>query len=362
MSQPKRTSSITALREELKKHGDNISEILINTNATPLRCNNDFGYNCSFCAEAYINPADLKEHTLRIHDANVKKNYIKGKHIRNYLVKLDITGLKCNICSKTIDTLDELMHHLKDHGKEIHFDINNHIIPFKFDGQELKCTVCQIVFNKFKMLLEHMNRHSKNYVCDICGSGYVNRSTFNLHYQGHKKGEFSCQHCSKIFETQMKKRSHELAVHVHLQKKSKCGYCGEKFSTRRKKEKHISSVHGVHIQRVKCQVCSRMFPTQSALTIHIKRDHLQERRFACGLCVMKFFGSQELKNHMLKHTGIREFQCDVCKKYFSKKWTLREHMRIHADDRRYKCEHCPMSFIQRCSLNGHLKSKHDRVK
>ncbi|XP_064075662.1 zinc finger protein 26-like isoform X1 [Vanessa tameamea] len=357
----KKKTAIAALRDELRKHGDNIATILVHTNATPLRCQNDFGYTCSFCSEAYTKPADLKEHTLRTHDEQEKRNYIKGKHVRSYLAKLDITGLKCVICNSKIESLDEMMLHLKEHGKAIHLDINNHIVPFKFDGQELKCTACKIVFNKFKMLLEHMNRHSKNYVCDICGSGYVNSSTFNLHYQSHNKGSFACKHCSKVFETQIKKRSHELAVHVHLQKKSKCGYCGEKFSTRRRKEKHISSVHGVHIQGVKCQVCGKICPTQSALTIHTKRDHLQERRFACDSCNMSFFGSQELKHHMLKHTGVREFQCDVCKKSFGKKWTLREHMRLHADDRRYKCDYCALSFIQRCSLVGHLKSKHNDI-
>ncbi|XP_023939842.2 zinc finger protein 1 homolog isoform X3 [Bicyclus anynana] len=358
----KRSSPNKAKQEEMRKHGDNIYTLFTYTNATPIRCKNDFGYACCFCAEVYQEPNILKDHTIKCHEYEMRTKFMEGKRLGDYLVKLDITNLECNICNAGLKSLDEAFAHLKEHNKPMHLDINNHIMPFKFEGEELKCVYCKVVFNKFKKLLEHMNRHYRNCVCDICGAGFINRSTFTVHYHGHSLGHFPCHHCEKVFDTKRKQRSHEMAIHIHAQKSYKCGYCNEHFSTHWKKEKHISSEHGVNLREIKCQVCDKVCLTANSLRIHVKRDHLKERRFECKVCDYRFFGSQELREHMVKHTGIRDYKCDICLKSYGKKSTLREHIRIHADDRRFKCGHCDLAFIQKCSLNNHLRSKHGYVR
>ncbi|XP_041988789.1 zinc finger protein 675-like [Aricia agestis] len=344
--------------KELEQQSHNIGIILNNTNATPIRCRSDIGYACCFCDAAFPAPADLKRHTLADHDAATRRDFARGKRLWEFVVKLDVTGLRCELCERRLSGLDDMMDHLQGHDLTLHRHLDNHILPFDFATDELRCVLCGGLFNKFKGLLEHMSRHYRNYVCDVCDLGFVSKCILMLHKEGHKTGAFACSYCAKVCDTLRKKKSHERSVHVHSQLISKCGHCGEKFTTYRKKQKHIASVHGVRLADVKCHACDRAFATQSALRIHTKRDHLMERRFGCKVCDMRFFASRELTSHMVKHTGVRAFQCEVCLKAFGTKKTLREHLRIHANDRRFKCQHCSQAFVQNCSLKGHLRSKH----
>lgn len=344
---------------ELQKHRFNLREILLNTNATPIRCRGGIGYACCFCDDQFPDPADLKKHTIDSHDENTKLNFMKGKDMYKFHVKLDITALKCNICNADLDTLEQIIDHLKDvHDKELYTDIKQQILPFKFNTEQLECFICQNVYHKFKSLLEHMNTHYRNFICEVCDAGFVSRVILAQHAEGHKTGIFNCDYCSKTFDTFRKKRSHEKCVHTDSATLNKCGYCNEKFKDYRKKERHLSEVHGVNSQMVTCQACGKAFNNQKEYTVHVRRLHLMDRRFKCTECDMSFFSSAELKSHSVKHTGVRKFECEVCHKAYGRLKTLREHMRIHMDDRRFKCEHCGQAFVQKCSWRGHMRTKH----
>ncbi|CAH0730173.1 unnamed protein product, partial [Brenthis ino] len=344
---------------ELEKHKINMREILLNSNATPIRCRGVFGYNCCFCTQQFPEPADLKKHTLEIHDEKTKINFMKGKDLFKFHAKLDITDLKCNLCNSSINTVEELVRHLKEeHKKTVFMDIKNQVLPFKFDNERLRCFICMNVYHKFKSLLEHMNMHCRNYICEVCSAGFVNRAILAQHSKCHKLGTFNCDYCPKIFDTFRKKRSHEKCVHTHSTTLNKCGYCYEKFRDYRKKERHLAEVHGIVAQALKCLVCDKTFANQKDHTIHVKRLHLMDRRHKCPQCDMSFFSSSELKNHIVKHTGLKIFKCEICHKTYGRKKTLTEHLRIHADDRRFKCEHCGQTFVQKCSWRGHMRAKH----
>lgn len=344
---------------ELQKHRFNIIEILTNSNATPIRCRGGIGYACCFCTEQFPDPADLKRHTIEVHDQKCINNITKGKDMYKFHIKLDITGLQCNICKENIATLEQLIDHLKEvHGRHMFTDIKNQILPFKFDSETLKCFICDNVFHKFKSLLEHVNIHYRNYICEVCGAGFVSRVILVQHAECHKLGTFNCDYCSKIFNTYRKKRSHEKYIHTNSSTVNKCGYCHEKFKDYRKKEKHLIEVHGVQTSEIKCQACDRVFANQKELNVHVKRLHLMDKRHKCSECDMSFFSIAELKSHLVKHTGLRKFDCKVCHKAYGRKKTLTEHMRIHADDRRFKCDHCGQAFVQKCSWRSHVRWRH----
>lgn len=335
-----------------------MTEILMNSNATPIRCRGGIGYACCFCSDQFPDPADLKTHTIESHDEKTKLNFMKGKDMYKFHIKLDITNLKCVVCDSSIDTLEKLMEHLKIvHGKTIFTDIKNQVLPFKFDSDILRCFICMNVYHKFKSLLEHMNIHYRNFICKVCDAGFVSRAILTQHAESHKLGTFKCDHCPKIFDTARKKRSHEKCVHTHSDTLNKCGYCTEKFKDYRKKERHLVEVHGIN-NNLKCQACEKTFANQKEHTVHVKRLHLMDRRHNCTECDMTFFSSAELKSHFVKHTGLRKFECEVCHKSYGRKKTLREHMRIHAGDRRFKCEYCAQAFVQKCSWRGHMRAKH----
>nr|XP_049704097.1 zinc finger protein 723 isoform X7 [Helicoverpa armigera] len=347
---------------EITKHRSNIHLILQCTNATPIRCRGGIGYACSFCGDEYPDPADLKKHTLEVHDDKAKLKFMAGKMMFSYLVKLDITDLTCKICSGKFETLELISDHLmKTHDKKMFTDIKNHVMTFKFGDDALKCMFCQNVYYKFKNLQQHMNVHYRNFVCEFCDAGFINKNVLTCHVEGHKTGTFKCDLCPKVFDTHRKKKSHEKSVHIHANLLNKCGYCQMKFTNYKKKDEHLVKVHGVTMKTIRCHACDKTFDNKGALSTHTKRDHLMERKYKCTECDMGFYLPNALKLHMVKHTGERTFKCTVCSKSYGRHKTLREHMRIHNDDRRFKCEHCGQAFVQKCSWKGHMRSRHGEL-
>lgn len=336
----------------------NVKEVLKWSNATPFRCLGQIGYACCYCDDQFPDPALLKKHTLDSHCNEQTACFMKTRDMTRFYVKVDITELHCNICLNNCDTLDQIMQHLySDHNKKLFMEVKNYMVPFKFDSDTLRCFICLNKFNRFKALLEHMNAHCRNFICEVCDAGFITRTSLTNHAKIHETGTFSCKFCDKVFSTLSRKKSHEKYVHGGVML-NKCGHCNESFKDYHKKIKHMMDVHGVAPITLKCHACDRTFTNQKVYRNHTKRDHLMERRYKCTQCEMKFYTSNELKDHSIKHTGVRKFQCDVCLKAYGRKSTLREHMRIHADDRRFKCEHCGMAFVQKCSWRGHMRAKH----
>ncbi|CAF4888794.1 unnamed protein product [Pieris macdunnoughi] len=322
---------------ELEKHRTNIREIILWSNATPIRNRGGIGYACCFCPNQFPDPAELKSHTIAAHDDITKSTFMKGKDMYSYFVKLDITYLTCKICLQSFDTLETLMEHLKcEHNKNISTDINNHILPFKFDSEPLRCFICLNVFNKFKALQEHMHTHYRNFICDVCDAGFVNRHILLCHREAHKLGTFNCKQCTEVFDTMRKLKQHERKIHHGFNMPYKCGYCDERFKESFHKYEHLAKVHGIVGPSVKCQACERTFTTQQTLLLHTKKYHLMQKQHKCSYCDKAFFGKRELNDHIVKHTGTREYRCEVCFKCYGRSKTLKEHIRrLHSDDRRH---------------------------
>ncbi|XP_053623255.1 zinc finger protein 611-like isoform X2 [Plodia interpunctella] len=344
----------------MAKHRRNVTAILLNSNATPIFTNTSLGYSCSFCRENFYNPSDLKKHTLEKHNDDEKAKLISEKEqLNRFYVKMDITNLKCTICDSEIDNIEKLLDHFRlVHKINVHTDIDNHCVPFKFAQDILKCCLCPSVFNKFKIILEHMNIHFRNYICDECDAGFITQRKLLAHKSCHKLGHFDCDFCPKSYNTYRKKKLHEKAVHIHFNLLHKCPFCDEKFTGVKSKADHMTAAHGVEKVTVKCMACDKDFKSQHELRIHTKRDHLMERRYKCSDCDMNFFSKHELKEHGVKHSGEKNFQCKICLKSYGRRKTLTEHLRIHSNDRRFKCEFCGQAFVQKCSWVGHMRSKH----
>lgn len=294
--------------------------ILQYSNATPIHRHGAFGYACCFCSEQYLDAADLKKHTIQDHDEKTKLEYMNGKPMYIFLVKLDITALLCNICNDSIDSLEALVKHLIEvHDKLLYTDVKNHILPFKFeksgDITELRCVVCSQMFDQFKNVFEHMSTHYRNFVCDICDAGFITRCNLAEHSGIHKSGVFNCNFCEKSFDTLRKQKAHQNCIH----------------------NDHISKIHGVQILALKCEACERTFPNQLSLRTHMKRDHVKERRYECTECNMKFFRTYHLQQHIVKHTGAKDHKCEICLKEFSRKKALNEHMKkLHMQEKQRK--------------------------
>ena len=101
------------------------------------------------------------------------------------------------------------------------------------------------------------------------------------------------------------------------------------------------------------------------------------KSFTCKVCDAKFSMKNNLKCHMLTHTGYMSIKCDVshmlfrpsgnragaqlskcevCRAAFSKNGNLKFNMHIHTGGRPFKCKECNAAFNKNGSLNMHMRT------
>ncbi|XP_077295538.1 uncharacterized protein LOC143917818 [Arctopsyche grandis] len=231
--------------------------------------------------------------------------------------------------------------------------------PFKLDENDVTCKICNETFPWHFTLKCHMSVHFPNHICDVCGKFSVTKKNFQAHVRSHlHKSEKTCEICNKTCEA----RNFHLHMRNHRDIKiNKCPQCSERFKTFRQKVKHLIDVHNDEPNKYKCTLCPKRYLLPGPLKSHVRNAHLNERKHECTECLHKFFYLNDLKKHMLKHTGEKNFECDVCKKRYGKRWTLTEHMKIHNNEKNYVCPTCSRAFTQKCTLKVHMKT-HEKEK
>ncbi|KAJ0032859.1 hypothetical protein NQD34_002940 [Periophthalmus magnuspinnatus] len=101
-----------------------------------------------------------------------------------------------------------------------------------------------------------------------------------------------------------------------------------------------------------CPICDKVFGRMENLRRHVL-VHTGEKAFSCSVCSKQFTLKQHLKLHMVLHTRDKQFTCSVCSKTFIRKDNLRSHMRIHSADRPFGCSECGARFFSDQDLERH---------
>lgn len=353
--------AIVDINDKWYKHRNTLREILIYSNATPIR--SSVNYKCCYCKNEFAEPAQLKKHSIS-HNFKAKVAFAAKAH--NYdgritCVKLDVTCLRCALCPTMDFTLDHLAEHLKlVHKKKIFPDTLNLILPFKFppDANNFECIKCTSKYITFNALLQHMNEHYQNFFCDICGAGFANEVSISNHSKMHETGRFKCRYCPVIFEFERIRENHE--IKLHNTRERTCKICNEVFINRYKKRVHCIKVHKAKtkVTSVPCGACGKQYNCSWRLKKHIRQEHLMERNYKCDLCDKAFLLLSGLKKHMLVHSDAKKFECDDCDKKFKTKYALIVHMRTHTNEKPFKCDVCKQRFTQKIGLKSHKWAKH----
>ncbi|CAB3229781.1 unnamed protein product [Arctia plantaginis] len=186
----------------------------------------------------------------------------------------------------------------------------------KYDGSELV-----IEYADEGHISTVLQQEDGTFLCD-CGEQFEDLADYEKHqYKHNPAGEHLCSLCGKGFES-----TEILTGHMLL---------------------HSSS--GLLIN---CPFCNQLI-RRNALTQHIKYGH-NNIKPRCNVCLKTFANPNNLKRHMMIHSGIREFECDICFKRFHQKITMQTHRLTHMHP--YSCNQCEKTFQTKSNLTAHKES------
>ncbi|KAL4711251.1 hypothetical protein ACJJTC_019092 [Scirpophaga incertulas] len=346
-----RTKRKDSMEREIQAYNNTVT-IVQNSFVCPF-LNRISNYYCYYCKDQFVNPIELRDHTLT-HDPKNFESMMEHKKIP----KIDITRIDCRLCTAKIEDIDSFkLHVASEHNKQIH-QINNEFLKFRLTLNNLTCTECSEAFPYFDMLKKHMIEHFGTFICDQCGACFLEQNSLRTHIRTHNKVEanFPCEICGKNLKSKYSKYLHIATVH---EKKPtvNCYKCEASFLSYALRNKHLIEQHGDK-RTFPCKMCDKVYNRRKTLMEHNRRNHLKVYRHQCDLCDQRFYLPSRLKEHMATHTGERNFRCELCDKSYPRLQSLQEHLRSHAADRRFKCDICNTTFTQNGSLKNHMKSHH----
>lgn len=268
----------------------------------------------------------------------------------------DVTGdiFTCNVCMKSFSQLRYLNRHYKIHSGDrpfkcdhcdksfclfstlkIHLRVHTGEKPFS-------CDICTKSFSHLSSLKGHLVTHSteKPFMCNICPKSYRQVRSLKSHLLFHNTRPFSCDICKKSFADLDDLNDHKI---THTKKRFNCNECEKSFIKLNRLNEHVRDVH-TGLRPFTCFVCRKSFKTTGTLDHHVKVMHMnapKEALFTCDLCQDTFIRENDLKCHILRHTGVKIFNCCLCNTSFHKLRTLETHVRLtHPFYNSFSCSVC----------------------
>ncbi|KAG5677146.1 hypothetical protein PVAND_006928 [Polypedilum vanderplanki] len=154
----------------------------------------------------------------------------------------------------------------------------------------------------------------------------------------------------------------------------KCKICSVSHATQKTLENHIMYNHSNtlsrdEILRIKkrnredrMRICPMCGIKVDQLNRHIKKEHLNIKRYFCDHCPYSSFKRFDISSHVLKHRKKpkKEFMCDICGTEFLRKCSMRQHVRdFHSNKDPFICTICNQKFKTMTLMKKHQKWRHE---
>ncbi|XP_065091094.1 zinc finger protein weckle-like [Ochlerotatus camptorhynchus] len=131
-----------------------------------------------------------------------------------------------------------------------------------------------------------------------------------------------CPICGKILVHKGNFTSH---LKIHSDKKDYvCNICGKQYYIRRELQMHIESLH--EKKTFVCNICGIKCAWRKGLQRHMKNKHSDESslKHKCTYCGKAFLLPNQLRLHVMKHTGDR-ITCEICGAGYRFNYMLTQH-------------------------------------
>ncbi|KXJ71386.1 hypothetical protein RP20_CCG020716 [Aedes albopictus] len=131
---------------------------------------------------------------------------------------------------------------------------------------------------------------------------------------------------------------------------------------RKPKEKRDKSDKPASLCKQVCQVCGKILSNSASFSVHMLM-HTQQKDVVCPICGKRFYIKQQLKVHIESIHEKKDFVCNVCGLKCRWQKSLRRHMLLHDDNPyKHKCTYCDKAFSRPNQLRHHvMKHTGDRV-
>lgn len=104
-------------------------------------------------------------------------------------------------------------------------------------------------------------------------------------------------------------------MHVRI-KDFHCDLCDYSAYTRFDIVRHVRNIHtkvGYPSEERICPDCGKTVKGNNQLTLHIRKKHLNIKKFQCDLCTLSFYGKYELRSHLIHAHIPKKFkECHPC--------------------------------------------------
>uniref|UniRef100_H3D4I1 Zinc finger and BTB domain containing 48 n=1 Tax=Tetraodon nigroviridis TaxID=99883 RepID=H3D4I1_TETNG len=191
--------------------------------------------------------------------------------------------------------------------------------------------------------------------CPICDKSFKSKYYLKVHNRRHT-GErpFGCLKCGKRYFRKENLLVHEFRDCARVQKYT-CVTCAATFAGKEELRLHVVSHTGDMPH--KCSICPEQFMRKKSLTLHMMKAHGHPKPHACPECPKTFLTRTELRVHeAAKHRGEKPFVCEECGHRASSRNGLQMHIKaIHRNERPFVCSLCGHAFSQKNNLNIHLR-------
>ncbi|XP_034733175.1 telomere zinc finger-associated protein [Etheostoma cragini] len=191
--------------------------------------------------------------------------------------------------------------------------------------------------------------------CPSCDKSFKSKYYLKVHNRRHT-GErpFGCHKCGKRYFRKENLLLHEIRDCTKVLTYT-CVTCSSTFKGKEELRLHVVSHTGTMPH--KCSTCPEQFMHKKNLTIHMMKVHGYPKPHACPQCPKTFLTRTELRVHeAAKHRGEKPFVCEECGHRASSRNGLQMHIKaIHRNERPYVCSLCGHAFSQKNNLNMHLR-------
>ncbi|XP_018426683.1 PREDICTED: zinc finger protein 770 [Nanorana parkeri] len=215
------------------------------------------------------------------------------------------------------------------------------------------------------------------YSCDTCTKQFETPSKLARHYLTHTgQKPFQCLDCNKTFRQLVHLERHMVTHSLPFQ----CNVCHRHFKNADAFSKHQRlHVEGARLKGrmtkkpagsrrrrclslpLHCFGCQRTFESEEKRLLHqcdfvnIAAAFRKPETQHCGLCDKVFPSRSKLERHLMIHTGQKPFACVLCGKAFRQKAHLKIHELTHTQERPFQCSLCFKSFKSPYQLLKHGK-------